>query len=86
MAQHRVGWRREVQARPEGPKGFTPLEKRWVIEGTNAWHGRYRRNSQDYERNVESRMARIQISNRHLRINRLSPTCRPALHYRKEAA
>ncbi len=42
MAAHRAGWRIEVKARPEGTKGFTPLEKRWVIERTNAWNGRYR--------------------------------------------
>src|SRR5438132_783258 len=47
MAEHRAGWRIEGTARPEGTKGFTPLEKRWVIERTNAWHGRYRRNSKD---------------------------------------
>jgi putative transposase len=62
MAKHRAGWRIEVKARPEGTKGFSPLEKRWVIERTNAWHGRYRRNSKDYERRVESSAAMIQIS------------------------
>ena len=71
MAEHRAGWRIEVKARPEGTKGFTPLEKRWVIERTNAWHGRYRRNSKDYERSVESSTAMIQISNIHLMLNRL---------------
>jgi putative transposase len=86
MAKHRAGWRIEVKARPEGTKGFTPLEKRWVIERTNAWHGRYRRNSKDYERRVESSAAMIQISNIHLMLNRLSPCNRPAFHYRKEAA
>ncbi|MBI3300865.1 MAG: transposase, partial [Deltaproteobacteria bacterium] len=50
MAEHRPAWRIEVKRRPEGSKGFTPLEKRWVVERTNAWHGRYRRNSKDYER------------------------------------
>ncbi len=50
MAAHRGGWRIEVKARPAGTKGFTPLEKRWVIERTNAWHGRYRRNSKDGRR------------------------------------
>jgi putative transposase len=40
MAEHRAGWRIEVKARPAGMRGFTPLEKRWVIERTNAWHGR----------------------------------------------
>ena len=86
MAEHRTGWRIEVKARPEGTKGFTPLEKRWVIERTNAWHGRYRRNSKDYERSVESSTAMLQISNIHLMLNRLSPCGRPAFHYRKEAA
>ena len=63
MAEHRVGWRIEVKARPAGTKGFTPLEKRWVIERTNAWHCWYRRNSKDYERSVESSTAMLQISN-----------------------
>src|SRR6266568_1615968 len=86
MAEHRAGWRLEVKARPEGTKGFTPLEKRWVIERTNAWHGRYRRNSKDYERSIESSTAMIQISHIHLMLNRLTPCDRPAFHYRKEAA
>jgi len=86
MVTHRTGWRIEVKARPEGMKGFTPLEKRWVIERTNAWNGRYRRNSKDYERSVESSTAMIQISNINLMLNRLSPCDRPAFHYRKEAA
>src|SRR5205807_274727 len=72
-AEHRAGWRIEVKARPEGTTGFTPLVKRWGIARTNAWHGRYRRNSKDYERSVESSTAMIQLSNIHLMLNRLSP-------------
>jgi putative transposase len=86
MAEHRTGWRIEVKARPEGMRGFTPLEKRWVIERTNAWNGRYRRNSKDYERSVESSTAMIQVSNIHLMLNRLVLCDRPAFHYRKNAA
>lgn len=86
MGEHRVGWRIEVKTRPAGTKGFTPLEKRWVIERTNAWHGRYRRNSKDYERSVASSTAMIQISNIHLMLNRLAPCGRPEFHYRKKAA
>jgi putative transposase len=86
LATHRAGWRIAVQARPEGTKGFTPLEKRWVIERTNAWHGRYRRHSKDYERRGESSAAMIHISHIHLMLNRLSPCNRPVFHYRKEAA
>src|SRR5256712_11123090 len=86
MAEHRPGWHIEVTMRPAGTKGFTPLEKRWVIERTNAWHGRYRRNSKDYERSVASSTAMIQISHRHLMLNRLAPCRRPEFHYRKDAA
>ena len=86
MAEHRAGWRIEVKARPAGTKGFTPLETRWVIERTNAWPGRYRRNSKGYERSVESSTAMLQISHIHLMLHRLSPCGRPAFHDRKEAA
>ena len=86
MAAHRAGWRIEAKARPAGMRGFTPLEKRWVMERTTAWHGRYRRNSKDYERRIASSTAMIQISHIHLMLNKLSPCGRPAFHYRKEAA
>ena len=46
-AAHRAGWPLAVQTRPEGTKGFTPREKRWVVERTNAWHGRPRRQRKD---------------------------------------
>jgi putative transposase len=86
IAEHRTGWRIEVKTRPEGMEGFTPLEQRWAIERTNAWNGRYRRNSKDYERSVESSTTMIQISNIHLMLNRLAPCDRPAFHYRENAA
>ena len=85
-AAHRPAWHLEVKARPAGTRGFTPLEKRWVIARTNAWHGRYQRNRKDYERSTESSPAMIQISHRHLMLNRASPRSHPAFHYRKEAA
>jgi putative transposase len=86
MAAHRAGWRIAVTVRPAGTKGFTPLEQRWVSERTHAWPGRYRRNRKDYERSIESRTAMIQISHIHLMMNRISPSGRPAFHYRQEAA
>jgi transposase len=86
LAEHRAGWRLDVKRRPEGTKGFTPLAKRWVVERTNAWHGRYRRNSKDYERTVESSTAMLQMSNVHLMLNKLVPSRRPTFHYRMEAA
>ena len=45
-------WRKlrlEIVSRPEGTKGFVLLPKRWVVERTFAWLGRYRRLSKDYE-------------------------------------
>jgi len=86
MAAPRTGWHRAVQTRPEGTTGFTPLEKRWVVERTHAWHGRSRRHSKDDERSVESRTAMLQISHMNLMLNRLAHGGRPAFHYRKDAA
>jgi putative transposase len=85
LQTERPNWRIEVKSRPEGARGFTPLEKRWVVERTNAWNGRCRRNSKDYERRVESSAAMIQISNIHLMLRRLSPVSRPAFHYQTTA-
>ena len=86
MAEHRPDWRIEVKTRPEGSKGFTPLEKRWVVERTNAWNGRSRRNSKDYERKPESSAAMIYISNIHLMLRRLTSHPRPEFHYRNVVA
>jgi putative transposase len=85
LKAERTNWRIEVKTRPEGTRGFTPLEKRWVVERTNAWNGRCRRNSKDYERRIESSAAMIQISNIHLMLRRLSPVTRPAFQYRAAA-
>jgi putative transposase len=85
LKEERPNWRIEVKSRPEGTVGFTPLEKRWVVERTNAWNGRCRRNSKDYERRTESSTAMIQISNIRLMLRRLSPSNRPVFHYRAAA-
>ena len=81
LAEHRPTWRVEIQSRPEGAKAFEPVRKRWVVERTNAWNGRCRRNSKDYERRVESSAAIIQLSNIHLMLRQLAPTPRPPFHY-----
>jgi transposase len=38
-----------VVSRPPGARGFV-LPKRWVVERTFAWRGRFRRLARDYER------------------------------------
>lgn len=85
LATNRPAWRVEVKSRPEGTVGFTPLAKRWVVERTNAWNGRARRNSKDYERFVESSAAMIEISNIHLMLRRLAPVERPKYNYKPAA-
>jgi putative transposase len=85
MKVERPTWHIEVKTRPEGARGFTPLEKRWVVERTNAWNGRCRRNSKDYERRIESSAAMIHVSNIHLMLRRLSPGSCPVFHYQAAA-
>jgi putative transposase len=81
LAKNRPGWRIEVKARPEGTKGFLPVRKRWVVERTNAWNGRARRNSKDYERKPESAAAMIHLSNIHLMLRKLAPSKQREFHY-----
>jgi putative transposase len=54
-------WQLEVVKRPAGATGFILLPKRWVAERTNAWNGRARRLSKDYERTTASSEAMIRI-------------------------
>ena len=72
LAKQRPQWTIEVQSPPAGTKGFSVLRKRWVVERTNAWNGRSRRNSKDYERTTASAEAMIKISAIHLLLHRLA--------------
>lgn len=81
LRRERPAWHVEVKQRPEGSRGFTPLEKRWVVERTNAWNGRCRRHSKDYERRAESSRAMIHLSNIHLMLRRLAPADPPKFNY-----
>ena len=85
LAAERPQWKVEIQSRPEGTPKFLPVRKRWVIERTNAWVVRCRRNAKDYERRVASSEAMIQLSSIHVMLRRLDPTPRPAFHYRTAA-
>ena len=62
-----------VVDRPAGVKGLVHLPFRWVVERTNAWNGKYRRNSKDYERTTSSSEAMIKASTIKLMLNRLRP-------------
>ena len=83
LATNRPGWELEVKTREPGVKGFAVLPKRWVVERTFAWNGRYRRNSRDYERRTDSSESMIRISSLHLMVRRLvPPEHAAAFHYR----
>lgn len=62
-----------VVERPAGTQGLVHLPFRWVVERTNAWNGKCRRNSKDYERTTESSEAMIKVSAIHLMLQRLRP-------------
>lgn len=68
-----AGYAVTVVERPAGVKGLVHLPYRWVVERTNAWVGKYRRNSKDYERTTAVAEAVIQVSMIHLMLKRLKP-------------
>ena len=53
-------------------KGFQLLPRRWVVERTFAWLGRYRRLSKNYEELTQTREAMISAAMSHLRVRRLA--------------
>ena len=73
LVETKAGYRIEVVSRPAGSVGFVKLARRWVVERTFAWLGRYRRNSRDYERFTDSSEAMIKISSIHRMLRLLKP-------------
>jgi putative transposase len=64
--------RLEIVKRPEGTKGFLLLPKRWIVERTFAWLGRYRRLSKDYEYVTQTSETMIRVAMIHLMVRRLA--------------
>ena len=56
----------------ERPKGFHHLPRRWVVERTLAWIGRYRRMSKDYEYLTSSSEAMVYLTVLRLMLTRLA--------------
>jgi transposase len=89
LEQNQAPYTIEVVKRPADAKGYVKLPRRWVVERTFAWLGRYRRNSKDYERLVESSESMIKISSIHCMLRFLKPdkSKKPnPFHYRKTPA
>jgi transposase len=73
LAKAEVGYRIEVIGRPPGSVGFVRLPRRWVVERTFAWIGRYRRNSRDYEWYSSTSESMIRVSSIHRMLRNLDP-------------
>jgi len=67
------GWTLEVVRRPKDAKGWVVLPRRWVIERTFGWLGRYRRLSRDYEGLLLTSEVLIYAAMVHLMLRRLAP-------------
>lgn len=81
--QPNLTWKLEVIGRPKGAKGFVLLPKRWVVERTFSWLGRWRRLSRDYEHRTESSQAMIHVASIGRMLRRLAPIGdQPPFQYR----
>ncbi len=70
-----IGWYGrviEIVKRSESHK-FIVLPKRWIVERTFAWLGKYRRLSKDFETLIQSSEAMIRIAMINVMIHKLSP-------------
>jgi putative transposase len=67
-------WELEIVSRPPDQEGWVKLPRRWVVERTFAWLGRYRINSKEYERLTTSSEAQVYVSSIRLMLKRLKPS------------
>ncbi len=79
--RHDTGLDIEMVKRTDDVKGFVVVPRRWVVERTNGWLGKYRILSKEYERTIESSRADILHAMTMLMLRRLTT---PA-NLRKEA-
>jgi len=66
-------WTLEIVRRVAGQKGFAALPRRWVVERTFGWLGRYRRLSKDYETKTINSETMIYLAMINLMLHRLEP-------------
>ena len=70
-------WTLEIVKRSDDLSGFVVLPKRWIVERTFGWLGRYRRLSKDYEGRTDNSEAMILIAMINLMSRRLAGvTCK----------
>ena len=66
-------WTLQIVKRTDDIAGFVVLPKRWIVERTFAWLGKYRRLSKDYETLTDSSESMIRIAMINLMLHRLEP-------------
>jgi putative transposase len=66
------GWALEIINRSDDTKGFKVWTRRWVVERTLGWLGRYRRLSKDYEGLPECSESMVYIAMTHIMLRRLA--------------
>jgi putative transposase len=80
-------WELEIVSRRPKQEGWVLLPRRWVVERTFAWLGRYRCHSKDYERLTSSSEGMIHVSMIQLMLKRLKPSKQYAeFQYRRKAS
>ena len=67
-----TGIRVEMVKRSDDVKGFKVLPKRWIVERTNGWLGKFRILSKEYERTLASSRADVIIAMGMLMLRRLT--------------
>ena len=65
----------EIVERSPNQQGFEVLPRRWVVERTFAWLGRYRRLSKDYEHSISSSEGVIYAASIRTMLKRLATNC-----------
>ncbi len=63
----------EIVKRNDDVTGVQVLPRRWMVERTFGWFGRYRRRSKDYETLTDSSEAVIYLAMTHVMLRRLKP-------------
>ena len=71
-ARNMCGWDLEIVRRPTRQRTFQILPRRWVVERTFAWLGRYRRLSEDYEELPQTTEAWVYTAMTGLMLRRLA--------------
>jgi putative transposase len=62
----------EIVKRTDNVRGFRVLPRRWVVERTFGWFGRYRRLSRDYERLAKNGEVMVYLAMTRLMLRRLT--------------